>query len=406
LTGASRFRAKTGGGFFSAASLAAVHATTVVSSQSSWRGDFLWATQQLGSGLYLVVPVMLAAVCLPSVLRGGGGSEAALLPTRPRVARLRRWATDAAPIVACHLAFVVWALTVTTRHGTALNVSALVTVAIQLAVIAFAAALGRALGEATDHVAAAVAAAILGSVLLVYGEGVIRVSAGDSPYAGLRLDLGPYRIALTVIALCVLVLLVVPDAARLRMGSVALVAVVTLAFGMVLDEPTLSPTTDTPTECDQVEGVPVCVYAGYRFILPQLSQQARESLRTFNAHGIDPHIVEIVQGGPGRVEPPGTISVAIDRGSLQTGRLNPFAVPSSVLHPVWCPRIHDPRQGPPQAFDLAQRRAFEWLQRRRSVATEAEFQWAVPAFAKLSAAEQDRKIQEFLDANIECRGLT
>lgn len=404
MTPATNYRLKTSGGILSAVSLALAHTTTFVSSEASWRGDFLWAVQQLGSGLYLVVPVILALACAPAVLPGGAPTEQALLPVFVTRARMRRFIADVTPLLLCHLGFVSLALGVTVSNGTSLNSSAWVTVVVQMLTIGLAVALGRAIGEVVDHLGAVVMAASLGTVLLIYGEGLIRVSAGNSPYAGLHLDLGPYAVAGAAMVVFLLAILLGPGGIRARSTVLTAVTVVAIALGIQLDEPTLTSTGEQPSRCSQVRRVSVCVYAGYEFMLPELEQQAAAALTAFASEHVDTHVETIAQTSPGLVESPGTISVLIDQASLQNGVLNPFAVSSSLIHPAWCPRLRDLRPLP-MAFDLAQIRTFAWLQRSMGVITEADYALEVPEFAALTERQQRDSVQEFLDANRECDGL-
>lgn len=405
MSGALRYRLRTSGGPLAASSLAIVHAVTVVSSQAAWRGDFLWGLQQLGSGLYLAVPVIMGLACLPSVLPGGAATERSLLPVQPRSARLRRYAVDLVPVLAAHLAFVAYVLAWTLAHGSVLTLSSLVTLTVQLLVLALAVAFGRFCGELTQHPAAVIGAALFGVLLLVYGEGLVRVAAGNSPYAGLELELGPYVVALVVLAVLTVALLASPAHTWVGGAVVGAVVVGALTFGIVLDEPTLRPDGRQASECEQVGEVDVCVLAGYEFMLDGMVDQSRRALTGLEEGGVEPHLERIAQAVPGQVEEPGHISVMIDVTSLQNDALNPTAVPASVLHPVWCPRINDPRPLP-AAFDVAQIRAYAWLSWKSGMTDRKDFRLDAPKFSRLTEAEQRRAMQSFFDANLECRGLT
>lgn len=192
--------------------------------------------------------------------------------------------------------------------------------------------------------------------------------------------------------------------AKVARASVTAVTVVAIALGIHLDEPTLTSTGEQPSVCSQVRRVSVCVYTGYGFMLPQLEEQAAAALAALAREDVDPHVKRIVQTSPGLVENPGTISVFIDQGSLQNDVLNPFAVSSSLIHPVWCPRLSDPRPLP-EWFDQSQIRTFAWLQRSMGATSETDYALEVPDFAALTKRQQRDSVQRFLDANYRCEGL-
>lgn len=405
MSGALRYRALTSAGSLAGASLALMHGVTVVSTSSSWRGDLHWGVQQLGSGTYLALPVVVALTCASAVMPGGARTDEHLLPLRPRRAATARFLVDVAPLLVVHLVGLGVVAGITLSHGSPVPGSAFVAAAIQTASLAVAAALGRCIGEVLRHPAAVIAAAGCGLLLLIYGDGLLRVSAGNSPYAGLALDIGPYVVAGVVLCALLALLLLVPRAGATGLAAVGLTMVVALGAGVLLDEPTLHPDGSAPDTCREVEGVDVCVYPGYSFMLEDLVGQSRRVLTALRRSSVDPHLDSISQAIPGVVEEPGHSSVLMDVTSLQNGRLNPTATIASSLHPAWCPRINDPRPLP-RSFDRAQVRTYAWLSWKAGMSSERSFTAEAPRFAALPARAQREAVQRFFDDNLSCRGLS
>lgn len=403
---ALRYRLWTSGGPVVAVVLAVMHGLVVADSHAAWRGDPLWAVQQLGSSIALGLPVFLTLCALPPTLSGGARTDTDL-SLRP-TARLRayRVAVDAGPSVTVHVAFVLGVLVYTGAHGAAFEWRPLgLSVAVQVLSLVVVCALGRALGEVGMHVVAAAVAALVGVLLAGFASNVFRVTAGDSSYAGLTLVEDGYVVATLVLGIALLVLVF-----RHRMRIVSGVLVAVTVFGIVvtadlLAEPEVVPSGARPTACHDVDDVEVCVFPGYEFMRDSVANDAMPVLAAFDRNQVDPHLNRIEQSTPGHVEEAGSVALPFDRASLENGSLGPSALPAVVLHPTWCPRVNSPEPLPRQ-FDRDQRTAYYWLGHAMGRIDAKEYAHAVPAFAARSAEQQRAFVQGFLDRNASCEGLT
>lgn len=403
---ALRYRLWTSGGPLVAVVLAVMHALVVIDSHAAWRGDALWAVQQLGSSIALGLPVFLTLCALPPVLSGGARTDDDLSLRQTPHQRMYRTAVDAGPPVAVHLLFVLGVLIYTGAHGATFEWQPLaLTVGVQILSLVVVCALGRALGEVGMHVVAAAAAALVGVLLAGFAGTVFRVTAGDSSYAGLTLVDDGYVVAALVL---VAALLIIVYRHRLRAVSAVLVAVTVLgilATAELLDEPELVASGARPTSCQDVGDVQVCVFPGYEFMGDSIANDADSVIEAFELRAVDPRIDRIEQSTPGHVERPGIVSLPFDRASLENGRLGPSAVQAVILHPSWCPRVNSP-EPLPRWFDRDQRTAYYWLGHAMGRVDNAEYARAVPDFSELSEDQQREFVQEFLDHNATCEGLT
>jgi hypothetical protein len=245
----------------------------------------------------------------------------------------------------------------------------------------------------------------VGVLLAGFASNVFRVTAGDSSYAGLALSDDGY--AASIAALAVAGLAVLWRHSWRVVSGVAVAATVlgVLVVSANLEEPSVEPSGARPTNCEPVLEVQACVFDGYDFMRDPMVDELRNVLQAMDKNRVDPHISRVEQSTPGRLERPGVVAVPFDRGALVTGDLRASAVRSVMLHPTWCPRVNSPQPLPAQ-FDRDQRTAFYWLSHVMGQIDDADYERTVPAFAARSADDQRAFVQDFLDRNATCEGLT
>ena len=405
MRGALGYRLLTSGGPLAAVSLLVVDVAVGLETRESWRGDGLWAVQQFGSSLDIALPVLLVLCSLPPLLRGGVTTDEAMLPSRLLRSRLLRFALDVAPLLIVHLGFVGAALIYARVHGDVLHwPSTGVSVFAQVLAIVFVCALGRGIGEVGRHPAAVLAAALVGVMLAGFGANALRVSAGSSPYAGLAVEPAGYLAAAVVLVVASGLVLSRQRGRLVGGAAVTASAMLVLAAGQGLAEPSLRASGATPADCERIGDVSVCVFSGYDFMKTDLAARTRASLTAFDEHGVDPHLEKVAQSIPGVVEQPGVVSVGFDVGSLAAGALGPGMVRASLLQPGWCPRINSP-QVLPARFDREQLEAYAWLAHAEGASDDQGFERSAPGLARLPESEQAAMVQGFLDRNLSCEGL-
>jgi len=406
MRGKLGYRLLTSGGPLAAIALLVLDIAVVRQSFRWWRGDGLWAVQQFGSSLIIGLPAFLALFALPGTVRGGAGVEGELLPLRPMRARLTRFVIDVLPVLAVHLAFVIFAIGFASTHGDQPEWASISgSISTQVVAIAAVCAMGRGISEVALHPIAIVIAGLVGVLLVSFGANALRTSAGSSPYAGLALNLRDYLIAGAVVFLAGLVVLARPS--NRRWGGASLVASIAaiLVTGQALSEPSVRPSGATPTDCTSANQVRVCVFTGYAFMSEDLVAKTGVTLDALAEAGIDPHLRQVVQSVPGSVETPGTVAVAFDPATLSAGRLLPNMVRGSLIHPSWCPRINSP-DPLPAWFDAGQRNVYHWLEHQEGALSDKDYALTVPEFTQLSERQQKTFVQRFFDRGMSCRGLT
>lgn len=406
MTTSIGYRLLTSGGPWAALVLLVLDVGVVAQSRSAWRGDALWGIQLLGASLLIGLPVVLVALASPAVLRGGAGSDRDLMPVRPLAAGVGRWLVDVIPVLVVHLGFVAFALAYTTTHGDPLSwPSIALSVALQILAIACVGALGRAVGEVIGHPVAVLAAALAGVLFSAFAANALRVSAGNSAYAGLEIVPGEYLIAAGVLAAATAAFLMRPRQGRAGVLVVTGGLAGILVAGQLLDEPDLRTSGAAASTCRPVAAVSVCVFPGYAFMADGLVAQTDRSLSMLAEQGIDAHLELVTQSVPGQLEAPGEVAIAFDERSLSAGSVTAAMVRGSLLHPGWCPRINSP-EVLPAWFDRDQRNTYHWLEHAEGASTDQDYLLAVPEFARLPEPRQAALVQEFFDGNLACTGLS
>lgn len=398
------YRLLTGGGLLAGLVLAVLDVVVVLDSWTWWRGDALWASQQIGGSLLVALPVLVVTMAMPPVLRGGWRSDLDLMPVSSLRARTSRFVADALPPIGVHLTFVAGALLLALGHGDRPPATSLaLTLGAQVGSIAFVSAVGRAIGELVRHPVAIGVAAATGAVLVAFAENALPVTAGSSAYAGLELAPTTYVVAATALAVATcLALLRAPGRWAFIPAALAVAAVV--ATSQHLDPPRLRPSGTQPTACERAAAVDVCVFPGYRFMLDDLTSTVRTMLEVLERHRIDPHLVAVAQTAPGAVEAPGTVPFSFVESALESGKIRPAMVRATLLNPTWCPRLSSV-EPLPEEFDIANVQAFHWLEHAEGATDDAAFRRRVPRFAGLPDDRQRELVQEFFDRNETCEGL-
>lgn len=398
------YRLLTSGGPMAALVLVVLDLGVVLDSWTWWRGDGLWATQQFGTSVQLGLPVLLALLAAPPVLRGGIRTDQALMPLAPVRARLRRLIADAGPVLGTHLGFVVGAVALSLHHGDRPDPTDLsLAVGVQTLAIVFLCAAGRAIGELVRHPVAVAIAAALGAVLLGFAGNAFPLSAGSSPYVGLELTPGPYLAAIAALALATPLTLLRARGAWEAAATVVAVVGVILA-GQHLPSTQLRPSGAQADTCTEAVGVRVCVYPGYRHLLDSLAESVAGSLEPLRRRGIDPHLAGVVQPSPGVNPPAGTVPFPFSTTDLEKGRILPGRVRGTLLNPTWCPAL-SAAAALPAWFESANRQVYHWLEHAEGATDEVDYRRRLPGFARLPVHRQELLVQQYFDKIRDCEGL-
>ncbi len=394
----------TSGGIPTAAMLSALYGVVAVEGHDRWRGDAMWALQDMGGVVVLVVPAILALLAVPPAMAGPDSIERAMLPTRPVRSHVLRASADVAPLAAVQLVLVIAVLTWTVQHGARVATDVVVLAVTQTLVVTLLAVLGRAIGDASRHPIGVLAAIAIGVGIAAFGADALRLSAGSSPYAGLSLPTGDYL--LTAATAVVLTGALIGTAPMLRAGwwrvGVCVAAIVTAS--QVFGPTQLRSANEDPEECDRAAELTVCVYSGYEFMLPAALPELEAGLSVLERSGVDPGLRGAEQDVPLHSVKPGMVALHFDVADLDSESVRPTAMRSSILHPAWCARLSDP-EPLPTTFDDRQRLAFWWFELQAGAITSQDFEARAPELAALSPSAQRDFVQRFLDENLDCSSL-
>ncbi len=402
---AMSYRLRSSGGLVSALLVAGAHLNALLASGRPWRGDFLWAVQELGEPVLLLVPAFLVLATTPLVTRGGTVTETALMPVSPTRAHGIRWLVEAAPPLAVHLAFVLVVLGLCRANGSPVHASALLTVGAQVLTIVVMTALGQVVAQAWHHVGATLVSAAIGIFLIGFASNAFRVDAGDSPYAGLRLQAGPYLAALGVLLVAAAVAgwALLRAARRVPSVVVAIALVATFATSAVaVGSPQTEPSGAVPDRCSARAGVRTCMFDGYQRMLAPTEAVLSSYVTALEGKGVVSPMREVFQVTPGAGAAQAHRGyVQFQPSELTEARVQPDTVLMALLTPVWCERLFS---GEPLSDATYERTSLvaAWLQVQTGRMSAAEFRALAPALAQRPETEQVETVKQFFAEQTTC----
>lgn len=403
------YRLRTTGALPSALLVLAWHVIVVPQGGTPWRGDFSWAVQVLGKAPLFLAPLLVALAAIPLALRGGTVSAHDLMPVRPVRTVLGTWLFTCVPVILVQAAALGVMLAICVGNGGHVEPTMALSVIHQLVAFSLFAALGLAIVSVWRHPSAVVAAALAGLVLTAYGAGVLRVSAGNMPSAGLRLEQGPQWSGLVVQVAATAILLIVAVVGR-RVGRLAgafpwVVLLAVVGAASALGQPIWTVTGQSPETCSEDGRIEVCVFGGYARMLPSIEEHLGRVEQTLSDAGIETGVRRLEQSVPGRgVGERGTARIAFQPSELDQDEVDASTVVQALMSPVWCERIFDPASAPmgdPERDIFAQ----AWILHEVGAMGDVDYQSFAGKYAEEPRPQQVGAVREFFDDNQECRNL-
>lgn len=395
-----RYVLRTGPGVFLLVIIAAADVGYALWQAPARRGDFDWAVESLGGNMWVLIPVVLLASTVVTMLQTPPGRELHIpIPLRAEVVHLA--VAVMLPVFLHGLVLGViaaWAVS----NGSTFHVDTTWQVVRQLLGLAVAACLGVAAGRASRHPAVALIALAGGALIYITTASTLGMTGGMPMLGQQRTPSGMWP---TVVVLCAGAIAACGAVWHGRRSAVAagLSGLVLVSGGLMFPETLWEFRPDVAdVRCDNASTVEYCFYPGYgftndpaRFALDKFNGAAHRAGVTLPARRVE----QIVDGSAPTAHRVGQLE--LDEDMLSGGEVTAHAAVAALVYPVWCSQVYS--ESPPN--DSAVGDLSGWVLYEAGSMSKKDFETIAPSMSGLSKQAQAQRAQKLSDQLTGCRGL-